>query len=196
MAVKQAISPHYFCVCQSVLAHLKQPRDTPSESVYPWIWSQRGAISPAPETQPFFHETQLLFNSSEQQAEGRKWRIMSPLETANYTSVDLVFNFPVIIGYTILCILLVLRFSSGFILGCSLFYVEVRERPFSTPTAPCISLSPDCQYSCTFSTRLVLVRMERHTCKNAKKFKHPLDKYYQLEITSLQTGENWKQQFQ
>lgn len=52
---------------------------------------------------------------------------MSPLETANYTCVDLVLNFPVIIGYTVLCILPVLRFSCGFILGCSLRYAEMWE---------------------------------------------------------------------
>lgn len=134
--VKQAISPHCFCVCQAVLVHLKQPRDTPSESIHPWIWSHRGTISPASETQPLLHETRLLFNSSEQQAESRKWRIMSPLETANYTCVDIVLNFPVIIGYTVLCVWLVLRFSSGFILGCSLCYAEMWENLFQHQLHP------------------------------------------------------------
>lgn len=123
-------------VCQAVLVHLKQPRDTLSESIHPWIWSHRGTISPASETQPLLHETRLLFNSSEQQAESRKWRIMSPLETANYTCVDIVLNFPVIIGYTVLCVLLVLRFSSGFILGCSLCYAEMWENLFQHQLHP------------------------------------------------------------
>lgn len=160
--------PH-FCVCQAVLTHLKQPSDTPTESVCLWIWSHRGTISPASETQPFLHETQLLFNSSEQQAEGRKLRIMSLLETANYTSVDLVLNFPVIIGYTVLCILPVLKFSSGFILGCSLCYAEMWES-LITPAVSCISLSIACQYSCTFNSGLPLVRMAHYTSKNARKF--------------------------
>ena len=112
---------------QAALAHLKQPSGIPSESICLWILSHRETFSPATETQHFLHETYLLFNSSEQQAEGRKWRIMSPLESANYTCVDLVLNFPVIIGYTVSCVLPMLRFCSGFILGCSLCYAEMWE---------------------------------------------------------------------
>lgn len=72
------------------------------------------------------------------------------------------------------------------------YVMQKCERVFSTPAVPYISLSPACQYSCTFNTKLLLVRMEHHT-RMLKHLNITLDEYYQLTIRSLQPGENLRQ---